>query len=332
MLTRPFVSVQGEWQYVSEERFEKAEFAAWVGIVGNVALALLKGVVGFMAQSKALLADSAHSVSDVVGSFAVLIGLRAAKKPPDVDHPYGHGKAESIASIIVSVLLLVVGVEIGISAIKSIWQGVAEAPKGYALIAIGISLVVKEAMFQYKIRLGKKLNSQALITNAWEHRSDVYSSIAALVGVFGAILGRYLDIKVLYYLDPLAGLFVSLLVLKMGYSLVKDAIHTTMDHVLHKEDAADLISTVQTIKGVITVDDLRAREHGHYVIVDIKISVNPRISVLEGHEIAKLVKQQLMRRFHHVSDVFVHVNPYDAGYPYKNNTDTELSEYPTIFH
>ncbi|MBD0381731.1 cation diffusion facilitator family transporter [Paenibacillus sedimenti] len=317
---------------MNDERFQKAEFAAWVGIVGNAILALLKGVVGFTAQSKALLADSAHSASDVAGSFAVLIGLRAAKKPPDADHPYGHGKAESIASIVVSVLLLVVGVEIGISAVKSIWQGVEEAPRAYALIAIGISLIVKEAMFQYKYRLGKRLNSQALITNAWEHRSDVYSSIAALAGVFGAVLGHYFNVKMLYYLDPLAGLFVSLLVLKMGYSLVKESIHTTMDHVLHHEDAADLVSTVQTIKGVITVDDLRAREHGHYVIVDIKISVNPRISVLEGHDIARTVKQQLMKRFHHVSDVFVHVNPYDAGYPYKNNTDTELNDYPNIFH
>ncbi|MEW9700094.1 cation diffusion facilitator family transporter [Paenibacillus sp. SI8] len=317
---------------MNEERFQKAEFAAWAGIVGNLALALLKGIVGYMAQSKALLADSAHSASDVVGSFIVLIGLRAAKKPPDEDHPYGHGKAESIASIVVSVLLLVVGLEIGISAIKSMWQGIEAAPKAYALIAIGISLVVKEAMFQYKFRLGKRLKSQALITNAWEHRSDVYSSIAALVGVFGALVGQYLDFKMLYYLDPIAGLFVSALVLRMGYSLVMDAIHRAMDHVLHQEDAADLITTVQTIKGVIAVDDLRAREHGHYVIVDIKISVNPRISVLEGHDIAKIVKQQLMKRFHHVTDVFVHVNPYDAGYPYKNNTDTELSEYPTIFH
>jgi len=317
---------------VNEERFEKAVFAAWVGIIGNLALALLKGVIGFMAQSKALLADSAHSASDVAGSIAVLIGLRAAAKPPDADHPYGHGKAESIASIVVSVLLLVVGVEIGISAVKSIWRGVEAAPRAYALIAVVISLIVKEAMFQYKYRLGKRLKSQALITNAWEHRSDVYSSIAALAGIFGAILGDYLRIPLLYYLDPVAGLFVSILVLKMGFKLVRESIHTTMDHVLHKEDAADLIAAVQNIKGVITVDDLRAREHGHYVIVDIKISVNPRISVYEGHEIAKSVKQQLMKRFQHVSDVFVHVNPYDGGYPYKSNADSELLDVPSIFH
>jgi len=293
---------------------------------------LMKGIVGFMAGSKALIADAVHSASDVAGSFAVLIGLRAAKMPPDDDHPYGHGKAESIAAIIVSVLLMIVGVEIGISSAKSIYYGVEQPPAGYALIAIIISMIVKEAMFQYKYRLGKQLGSQALITNAWEHRSDVYSSLAAFVGVGGAMLGAYFGIGYLVYLDPIAGLVVSVMVLKMGYSLVMEAIHNTMDHVLHQEDAEELLKTVQRVKGVIAVDDLRAREHGHYVIVDVKISVNPRITVMEGHDIAKAVKQTLMKRFFHVSDVFIHVNPYDPGYPYKNNADSEQDDFPTLLH
>jgi cation diffusion facilitator family transporter len=317
---------------LTEDRFKQAEFAAWVGIAGNIALAALKGIIGIKANSKALIADAVHSASDVAGSFAVLIGLRAAKLPPDQDHPYGHGKAESIASIIVSVILLFVGIEIGMSAIKSLIHGVDAAPKSYALIAIAISIIVKELMFRYKYNLGKKLGSGALIANAWEHRSDVYSSIAALIGVLGAILGAYWSLPFFYYLDPAAGLFVSLLVLKMGYNLVVEAIHNTLDHDLHQEDAADLISTVQNIKGVIAVDDLRAREQGHYVIVDIKISVHPKISVLEGHEIAKAAKQQLMKRFLHVSDVFVHVNPYHPGLPYKYNLDTEQDEFTTLIH
>ncbi|UJF31968.1 cation diffusion facilitator family transporter [Paenibacillus hexagrammi] len=317
---------------MSDKRFEKAEFAAWVGIAGNLLLALVKGIIGFMSNSKALLADAAHSASDVAGSIAVLIGLRVAGLPPDEDHPYGHGKAESIASIVVAVILLLVGIQIGISSIKTLWHGAEAPPKAYALVAIALSLIVKEAMFQYKYRLGKKLKSQALITNAWEHRSDVYSSIAALIGVLGAVLGEYAGWPLLYELDPLAGIFVALLVIRMGYNLVKEAAHATMDHVLHHEDASELIEFVQSIKGVISVDDLRAREHGHYVIVDTKISVNPRISVLEGHDIAKSVKQQLMKKFTHVSDVFVHVNPYDPGYPYKNNMDEEAGAYPSVIH
>jgi cation diffusion facilitator family transporter len=318
---------------MSDQRFKQAEFAAWAGIIGNVLLAVMKGAVGLLSNSKALIADAAHSASDVAGSLAVLIGLRAAKKPPAEDHPYGrHGKAESIAAIIIAALLLVVGVEIAISAVKTIRLGVSEPPKSFAIIAIVISILVKEAMFRYKYNLGKKLASQALITNAWETRSDVYSSFAALAGVAGALIGRSLGMEQLYLLDPLASFFVALLLLRMGYKLVMESIHHTLDHVMHAEDAAELVSTVQKIKGVITVDDLRAREHGHYVIVDVKISVNPRISVLEGQDIARNAKQQLMKRFIHVSDVFIHVNPYDPGYPYKNNVDPDQEESQSLLH
>jgi cation diffusion facilitator family transporter len=314
------------------QRFERAEFAAWVGIIGNIILAAIKGVAGYFANSKALVADAAHSASDVAGSFAVLVGLKAAKLPPDKDHPYGHGKAESIAAIIVSVLLIIVGFEIGLSSAKSIYHGVETAPKWFALIAVAFSIIVKEIMFQYKFRLGKELKSQALIANAWEHRSDVYSSIAALIGVGGAYLGGYLGIGWLVYLDPIAGVLVALLVIKMGYHLIMESIHNTMDHVLHKEDAEALFKTVLNVKGVISVDDLRAREHGHYVIVDVKISVNPKITVLEGHSIGKNVKYDLMNKFSHVSDVFIHINPYDPGFPYKNDMDSDRSDAPSLLH
>lgn len=317
---------------MTEQRFKQAQFAAWVGIVGNLLLAALKGFFGYVFRSQALIADAVHSASDVLGSFAVLMGLRAAKKPPDEDHPYGHGKAESISAIIVSVLLLVVGIELGISSVKTIWSGVAEPPVWYALAVIVFSIVAKEAMFQYKYRLGKRLNSQALIANAWEHRSDVYSSVAVLIGVGGAVLGGLFQMPILYLLDPIAGLFVALLVLRMGYRLVMEAIHNTLDHVLHKEDANELLQAVQRVKGVITVDELLAREHGHYVIVDVKISVNPRITVIEGHDVAKAVKHMLLQKFNHVSDVFVHVNPYDPGYPYKSISDIDTNDQPTLLH
>jgi cation diffusion facilitator family transporter len=317
---------------MNEQRYQKAKFAAWVGIVGNLLLAGLKGYVGVISKSQALIADAVHSASDVVGSFAVLLGLRGAKKPPDKDHPYGHGKAESIAAIIVSILLILVGLELAITAVKAIYNGVTEPPLWYAWVVIAFSIVIKEMMFRYKFKLGKKLNSQALIANAWEHRSDVYSSIAALVGVVGALIGGRFQLEYLYLLDPLAGLFVALLILKMGYRLVMEAIHNTMDHVLHPEDAEELHQAVLRVHGVIAVDDLRAREHGHYVIVDVKISVNPRITVMEGHDIAKAVKQQLLQKFNHVSDVFIHVNPYDPGFPYKSPEHADTNEHPPMLH
>ncbi|MDF2668718.1 MAG: cation diffusion facilitator family transporter [Paenibacillus sp.] len=317
---------------MSEQRYEQARFAAWLGIFGNIFLVALKGVVGWLSGSKALMADAANSASDVAGSVAVLIGLKAANKPPDEDHPYGHGKAESVTAIIVSVLLLLVGLEIGISSIKTIFKGVEASPEMFALVAVAVAIVVKECLFQYNIRLGRKISSQALIASAWDHRTDVLSSIAVFLGVGGAVLGDYLGHTWLYYADPAAGLFVAVLVLRVGYKLVKESIHNAIDHVLHKEDTEDMLETAQRIKGVIVVNELRAREHGHYVIVDIKICVNPRITVMEGHEIGKVVKQQLLRRFSHVSDVMIHVNPYDPGYPYKNNVDSDPAEHPNLLH
>ncbi|RKN83813.1 cation diffusion facilitator family transporter [Paenibacillus ginsengarvi] len=316
---------------MADQRYQKARFAAWLGIIGNIALAVMKGIVGFLSGSKALLADAANSLSDVAGSIAVLIGLKAAKRPPDEEHPYGHGKAESVSAIIVSVLLLLVGLEIGFNSVKSIFAGVGEAPERYALIAISISIVVKELLFQYNFRLGKKLSSHALIASAWDHRTDVMSSVAVLIGVGAAVLGNYMNQPLLFYMDPIAGIFVAVLVLRMGYKMVKDSIHKTIDHVLHQEETEELLEAALRVKGVIAVNELRAREHGHYVIVDIKICVNPKITVVEGHDIGKAVKHQLLSKFSHVSDVFIHVNPYDSGYPYKD-VDSEHSDYPTLLH
>lgn len=305
---------------MKQKRFSNPEFAAWVGIVGNFLLTLIKGTIGYLSNSKALIADAAHSASDILGSIAVLVGIKAAQLPPDDDHPYGHGKAETIAAIVVSVILFFVGLDIGYASIKSMFMPL-KSPDSIAIYAILFSIIVKEAMFQYKFRLGTKLNNHALIANAWEHRSDVYSSLAALVGVGGAIIGRIAEMPYLYYLDPMAGLFVAGLVIRMGIQLAMESIHYTMDHVLHDEESGRLIQAVADVPGVMFVDELRAREHGHYWIVDVKISVEPSISVQEGHHIAKATKQRLLEKFPKVSDALVHVNPYVPGYSTDSLTD-----------
>ena len=291
-----------------DERFKQAEFGAIVGIVGNIVLAIVKGVIGYIGNSKALMADAVHSGSDVIGSLAVFFGLRAAKQPPDEDHPYGHGKAESISAIIVAVLLFIVGIEIVVSSVKAFTQ-VLEPPRWITVIAVLLSIVVKEGMFRYKYQLGKRINSDAIIANAYEHRSDVFSSIAALIGIGAAIIGNKLGMEWLVYADPVAGLFVSLLVIKMAWDIGKEAIHTTLDHVLHEEDVIPMREAVMQVEGIKKIGSLYAREHGHYVIVDIKVSVDPYITVEEGHRIGKRVKEVLMQQ-DHVQNVFVHINPY----------------------
>jgi cation diffusion facilitator family transporter len=277
----------------------------------NLVLAVIKIIVGTIGNSRALVADAVHSASDVVGSIAVLVGLKAAKLPPDRDHPYGHGKAESIAAIVVAVILFLVGLQIGYGSFRALFEPVV-TPSMVAVYVALLSIVSKEVLFQYKYRLGKKLRSDALIINAWEHRTDVFSSVAALIGIGAAVWGGMIGVSWMVYLDPVAGIVVSLFVLKMSWKLGQEAIHNTLDHVLHEEDAVELRKTAESVPGVIQVDELHAREHGHYVIVDIRIAVEPNITVQEGHDIGKAVKENLMRHHDHVHDVFFHINPFNA--------------------
>ncbi|MFB7138667.1 MULTISPECIES: cation diffusion facilitator family transporter [unclassified Bacillus (in: firmicutes)] len=297
-----------------DERYKEAKKGAYIGIYGNLLLAIVKLIIGYIGNSKALLADAVHSASDVAGSIAVLFGLRAAKMPPDEDHPYGHGKAESIAAIIVAVLLFIVGIEITKSSITAFFKPV-HSPELIALVAAFISIFLKEWMFRYKYALGKRLNSAAIIANAYEHRSDVYSSAAAMVGIGIAILGTKINMPILLYADPAAGLVVAIMILKMAWDIGAESIHTTMDHVLHEEDIEPYKEIVRKVEGVREINTLYAREHGYYVIIDIKVSVDPYITVEEGHRIGKNVKEKLMED-KDVENVFVHINPYND----KNNS------------
>ncbi|WP_068774184.1 cation diffusion facilitator family transporter [Paenibacillus sp. FJAT-26967] len=317
---------------MSDERLQKAQLAAWVGVGGNIVLTLIKCVVGLMASSKALLADAVHSASDTASSFAALRNLRSPGTPVDHGLSYGRGKAESIATLIVSVLLMIISVEIGISAVKQIVAGVYEPPKGYVLIAIIGSIILKETIVRYKSWTARKLGSRDFVSSTRENRSGTYSSIIALSGVGGALIGAKMGWSFLYYLDSAAGIIIALLIVRMGYGIITDSLQHTMDRALHQEDARDMIAAVQSVKGVISVEDLRAREHGHYVIVELRVSVNPRITVLEGNDIARSVKYQLMKKFIHLSDVTIHVFPYDSGYPYKHSIDAASKDELQVLH
>jgi cation diffusion facilitator family transporter len=292
-----------------KDRFKQAEFAAILGIAGNIFLALLKWGIGTYANSRALIADAVNSASDVAGSLAVYYGIRVAKQPPDEDHPYGHGKAELIAAIIVAVLLMLVGFEIGKSSIEAFFKPVSP-PRIVAIVAVIVAIVLKEILFRYNYRLGKRINSEALVVNAYEHRSDVYASLGVLIGIGAAILGGKMDIDWLVYADPIAGLFVSLLIIRTAWKLGKESIHNTMDHVMHEEDTLEFRELIEKVAGVKRINELHAREHGHYVIIDLKIAVDPHITVEEGHLIGKAVKKILLEHAN-VQNVLVHINPYN---------------------
>lgn len=299
-------------------RYRQAQRATIIGIVVNIILAIIKGIGGIMGNSRALIADAVHSASDVISSVAVFIGIRAAQKPPDREHPYGHGKSENVATLIVAILLVVVGFEIMYNSISSIWAETAnEVTSMMVLYIIIFSLVIKEVLFQYKYRLGRKINSPALVADAWHHRSDAISSAVALVGVGLTMIGARYDIPYLIYFDPIAGAVIAIIIMYMGFNLAKEAVSMTLEVVLNEDETRDMMMTVKAVEKVVQVDTLSARSHGSYVIVDIKISVDANITVEEGHRIARNVKQKLIRKHDIVRDVNVHVNPYDL----KNRSD-----------
>src|SRR5690625_2930654 len=269
------------------ENARPIKIATWIGIIVNLLLTIFKGIGGVLSGSRALLADALHSASDIVGSVVVLFAVKIANKPPDEEHPYGHGKAENIASIIVALLLIVVGIEISISSIKVFFGEIPEAPGKLALFILIISIIIKEILFYYKLWLGKKYNSSALITEAWHHRSDSLSSLAALVGIGLAIVGENLQLTFLIYGDAIAGIIVSGIVIKVGYQLIKTSATIILEKVLDDDEVEAYLATVKAVNGVLRIDQLLARTHGSYVIIDIKISVDPNITVLKGHEIAR---------------------------------------------
>ncbi|GAA3717494.1 cation diffusion facilitator family transporter [Salinicoccus jeotgali] len=294
-----------------ENRHKKAQVATIIGMAVNILLAVLKLIGGVLGNSRALIADAVHSASDVLSSLAVLIGIRASRKPPDEEHPYGHGKSENVATLIIAIMLIVVGFEIIYNSVSSLISGsVGSETTLIALYIIIFSVVVKEALFQYKYRLGSRIKSPALIADAWHHRSDAISSLVALVGIGLTIVGSSFNIPALAYLDPIASAVIALIIMYMGYQLGKEAVSVSLEVVLNEDETQDMREAVLAVDKVRNIDNLSARSHGSYVIIDIKIAVDARMTVEEGHHVAREVKQILMRQFEEVQDVNVHVNPY----------------------
>ncbi|WP_308634715.1 cation diffusion facilitator family transporter [Paenibacillus silvisoli] len=297
------------------QRYARAESAAWTGLIGNVCIAAMKGGIGVLAGSQSLMADACRSASDAAASFVSLTGVRRCRQlgSPHAPVPATRGKAEAAAGVMASILLMILGLEIGISAIKSIADGVDEGPGWPAAAVVLLAFLLKEIRFPVK-----------------ERGADLYASLAAFVGTGGAMLGKPLGMPVLHYLDPAASLIIVVIVFTSGYRVASASVMRSRFLEVEPADMSELKAVVLRMEGVISVEVLRAREHGHYAVAEVVICVNPRISVLEGNEIAKRVKYFLMKRFSHMTEVAVHVEPYDPGYPYKTNHDTSQEQLPTL--
>ncbi|MDQ7793106.1 MAG: cation diffusion facilitator family transporter [bacterium] len=286
-----------------KRRAAKGQRASLVGILVNLVLALLKGGAGVAAGSTALLVDAGHSAGDALASGALLVGFSVARRPADSCHPYGHGKAETIAGKVVAVLLILAGLNIGLWSLRRALVGFSgTAPGPLALAAAAFSILVKEGMFHYHAGAARRIASDALLASAWEQRADSLSSVAALLGVAGARAG-------FSFLDPLAGALVAAMVVGLGYRLFRKFADELMDKFDHPELIRAIAEAVAAMPGAPAVHSIRARHVGHEILVDLKIGVDPALSVAAGHAIAHQAREVVMKRVEEVADVMVHVDP-----------------------
>lgn len=284
-----------------ETRYREGMIASWVGIIANIALMVFKFTAGIIGQSQALVADAVESFSDVVSTSVVLISLKISSKPVDWDHPYGHGRAETLATGFMALAISTAGILIIWRTINEMIAGVSTVPRPLALAAAVIVIIVKEFLYRYFAAKGRALNSAVLLASATDQRKDSITSIAALLGIAGALLGVPI-------LDPLAALVVSVFILKFAYDIAVKTGGELMDRVPDVGVIGQIRSIALGIAGVERAE-VRARRLGPNVFVEIKIAVDPSISVREGHDIAKQVKTDVIDRIEEVEDVMVHINP-----------------------
>ena len=273
-----------------------------ITVVMNIFLSLIKLLAGFIGHSTSMISDGVHSLSDVISSIGVFIGLRISQKPADIDHPYGHEKFEAVLSKILAFILFLTGLSIGYSAIETIVSSSYIIPKMMTIWAALLSIGVKEWMYHYTIRQAKKIESTALAADAWHHRSDSLSSIGALIGIIGARLGFPI-------LDPLAALVITLIILKVAIEIFVEATNQVIDKAASPELVNEIIQQIQSVNGVLAIDSLKTRVHSNRIYVDLQISVEATLSLIEAHTIAEAVHYQLEQNIHKIKHCTVHVNP-----------------------
>jgi len=283
--------------------------AGWISLISNIVLTFLKIVVGAIFHSPVLLADGYHNAGDVIASGATLASMRISKRPADEDHPYGHGKAEVLSSAIVGIILILAACYIAFESIKVFF----EAPEKAGIIAFVtaiISLIWKLALYVYTMKIGKKENSKGLIATANDHLADVYASLAAVVGIGLALIGEAYQINILLYGDPIAGLIVTILVFRLAYGMLVEAGASLMEKSVDHKLLDAFQTLILTVTEVKRIDRLRARESGHYILVDLRVSVPGNLSIQEGHDIIRKIKKTIMEHHEDVAEVLIHLNPW----------------------
>lgn len=292
----------------SPGRENRIRRVTWVGLLTNVALAALKFAAGTLGHSRAVVADAVHSLSDCGTDVAVLVGARLWARPRDDDHPYGHARIETVVTVILGLSLLAVALGIGYGAIVSMRERHSQPPGIIALVAAAVSIVVKEALYRWTIRVGREVQSSAVVANAWHHRSDALSSIPAVVAVGAAIV-----LPKWTFLDHLGALAVCLLIAQVAWKILRPAVGQLIDQGLPPRECEAILEAARACDGVEHAHDLRTRRLGSGIALDIHVEVLPTLSVVEGHDIGEAARLRILGLFPDVIDVVVHVDPY--GHP-----------------
>lgn len=289
----------------TNENEKLAMTCSFYSIIANLALSLGKLVAGFLANSAAMVSDGVHSASDVLSTFVVMAGVKMSNKAEDDEHQYGHERMECVAAMILAGMLVSVAFGIGYSGYDKAFNSdpsELQIPGMMALAAAIVSIVVKEGMFWYTKAVADKINSGALKADAWHHRSDAISSVGALIGIMGARMGYPI-------LDPIASIVICFMILEAAYEVFKDAMDKMVDHSMEEDDVAKITHIIESVHGVIHADEIHTRMFGSRAYVDVEISADDNLTLLEAHEIAESVHTAIEINFPQVKHCMVHVNP-----------------------
>lgn len=295
--------------YRMTDRERKISSVTLWGAIANLALTAVKFMAGILGCSAAMVADAVHSLSDLVSDAIVLVMVRISSKGGDKGHDYGHGKYETMAALSVSLLLAAAAVKMMISGVEKIkaviYGGDISSPGWIALCAAILSIVIKEILYQWTVRVGRKVDSSAMIANAWHHRSDALSSVGSLLGIGGAIVlgGKWT------LLDPLTGCIISIFIFVVAVKMAGPAFSELVEASLPDETEDEIISIIASIAKVDSVHELKTRRSGHYVIIDAHIVVDPDMSVADAHEVTTSVETALRERYGKETQISLHVEP-----------------------
>ncbi len=298
-----FADDSEETQYTAAQRASAASRSTWVSVGVNIVLTITQIVVGVFAKSQGLIADGIHSLSDLVSDFVVLLASHHSQKDADEDHPYGHQRFETAASLVLGALLMIVGIGMVWAAFRKLENpATVEQVHIVALWVSAAALVSKELLFRYMLGVAKRVKSSMLVANAWHARSDAASSLVVGIGIVGNLAGYPI-------LDPIAALIVGFMVAKMGWSFGWSAMHDLMDRAVDEKEVAAIRATLMETPGVQDVHDVRTRKMGDMIVVDAHLEVDATVSVEAGHDIAVEARRRVMQR-HRVLNLMTHVDPW----------------------